>query len=102
VAREFGCGSPTGAFPRERGNGEQGECINSIRTKAVADLPKLRQLRDIRRDPPRFVAREQLGRFNVSGSNPRSRKKAEYAGIRRYAPWIIPEPNYCLAKLVRS
>src|SRR5262249_14286643 len=36
VAREFGCSSPTRAFPRKRSNGEQGECINSIRTKAVA------------------------------------------------------------------
>ena len=36
VAREFGGSSSTRAFPRERGNGEQGECINSIRTKAVA------------------------------------------------------------------
>src|SRR5438270_578986 len=36
----------------------------------------------------RASSREQFGRFNVTGSNSRSRKKAEYAGIRRYAPWI--------------
>jgi len=43
----------------------------------------------------------KLGLFgHVTGSNPRSRKKALYAGIR-YAPWIL-EPNYCLANLVRT
>src|SRR5215471_19807005 len=35
------------AFPRKRGNGEQGECINSIRAKAVANLARSRLLNPI-------------------------------------------------------
>src|SRR5215831_7514685 len=35
------------AFPRKRGNGEQGECINSIRAKALANLARSRLLNPI-------------------------------------------------------
>src|SRR5262249_24856054 len=37
VARKSGCSSPTRAFPRKRGNREQGYCLKSIRAKAVAN-----------------------------------------------------------------
>jgi len=44
----------------------------------------------------------QLRHVGRESSNSRSWDKALYVGTRRYAPWVIPEPNYCLAKLVRS
>ena len=40
MARKSGCSSPTRAFPRKRGNGEQSYCIKSIRAKAVANLAR--------------------------------------------------------------
>jgi len=43
VARKSGYSSPTRTFRRKRGNGEQGDCINSIRAKAVANLARSRR-----------------------------------------------------------